>query len=643
MPELQTDVSQQVKPVRLGRPFRNASARARTRQGALTSPQMRILSDSGIPAICKSTLIDQAVGGLSFKILNPQGEEDAQTEFHTMLVENANDGEGATPFFERFCDDVLSTVQGGYFEAFTNDDGVPLALYNVDAITIAPTFEVDTPWAQFIDNEEPVRFPFRNMAHAYWLPTVKFGANIYNKTPIQMIYTYLCILAASDDWNLDLLADPFPASVLALAGATQEEAEAFKSSWDEAISGGRLQDIAVIFGLDLKQATQLKLTRPPTDMAFEITNHWYSSLVAASYQMSIMDISLLTKVSTKAAADTQQQISAQQGQRKLRKITSEAMEKWVLPQGYQWKWIIPKPDDERTQANALESRSRGIFYLVQAYGPDRGDQMAREIGLIPSTEVRTGPEMLHSENRVKKLLTKADLNGYISSKDWEFIQSSMGTWARTPPPSLYGQELYDVIAEIYEEELMAALEIWHMQVEEDPEDEDKKKLAAILFLARYREAFTRAAHRSYLAGKQRDASSLEEAIAIAAIAFTVVELLKIQEMIDEDESFFQKFSEELAIQGEDYTQADWRTSLYIATPRKFYLEGIVAMVDPDADLIVIIPGDPPTGHCDTCPPRWGEYTFEQYAKLGGPPPNWCQGHNSCHCDIEVLRGRKRSI
>ena len=248
--------------------------------------------------------------------------------------------------------------------------------------------------------------------------------------------------------------------------------------------------------------------------------------------------------------------------------------------------------------------------------------------------------------RTNRILVGADLHGYISLKDWEKIQRSLGKWSRTPPSNLYGQELFDVIEDIYEEDLLAALEIWRAElegIEDEPVDEDKKKFAAIGFLARYREAFAKSSHRAYLAGKQRDGISLEEALAIAAVAFTVAELLTIQEMIDQDEDFFHKFSDQLAVEGEDYVQVEWRTKLYLATPRKFFLAGVVAMADPDADLIVIIPGDPPTGHCNTCPPMWGEYTVEQYARLGGPPPNWCEGHNSCHCDIEVLRGRKRSI
>ena len=201
-----------------------------------------------------------------------------------------------------------------------------------------------------------------------------------------------------------------------------------------------------------------------------------------------MDISLLTKVSTTAAADSQQDISSQQGQRKLRKVTSEAMEKWVLPEGYQFKWVVPKPDDDKSQANALESRARGIFYLVSAYGPERGDAMSREIGLVPSTDVVTGPELLRTVQkglysaRIEKLLTMADLHGYMSMKDWEKLQSSMSTWARTPPPSLYGQELFDVIEDIYEEELLGALEMWELELGEGEEDEDSKEMAAILFL-----------------------------------------------------------------------------------------------------------------------------------------------------------------
>ena len=38
------------------------------------------MGNQGIPGICKSTIIDQSVAGLSWEILSPSGERDAQTE-----------------------------------------------------------------------------------------------------------------------------------------------------------------------------------------------------------------------------------------------------------------------------------------------------------------------------------------------------------------------------------------------------------------------------------------------------------------------------------------------------------------------------------------------------------------------------------
>jgi len=368
----QTDdvVSRQATPITLQRQRGNYSVAVR--RGALNTVQMRRLSREGVPGICKETLTDEALA-LDWTITNPAGRSDAQTTYSTMLLEQANDGEGFTAFIVRMADDLLTSIEGGYFEVVLSGSGVPLAVYNVDCTTMFrnvdfPLRNATEPWEQRIGETDPVMFTRAQMAHAYWAPVVSWGDTFRNRCPVELAYFYICILAAGDDWNLDLISDPFPAGVLALPGATKEEANAFQASWNNAIQGGQLRDLAVIYGVDLGQAQHVKFTRPPTDMAFEITNHWYTSLVAAAFEMSILDISILTKVSTKAGADSQERKSTQQGLRKLRRVIQAAIQRWVLPEGYNFNWTVPKVEDEATLAGAAAERARAVYYFVQAFG-----------------------------------------------------------------------------------------------------------------------------------------------------------------------------------------------------------------------------------------------------------------------------------
>jgi len=662
------DVSKQIDPLRLQQPMKRKLWRSYTRLGSISSEQMRKLGDEGIPAICRSTLIDQSVASVSWEVLNPQGERDAQTEYFTLLLQNANDGEGFASFVSRFAQDILTTIEGGFFEIVLSPGDVPVALYNVDSVTIHATSNEKFPWEQRFQAAKPVQFRRSELAHGMWHPFTNIDAQRRNLTPIAIAYMYICILAASDDWNLDILSDQFPAGVLSLPGASEQEARNFKNAWDYAIAGGQLRDIAVIYGIELKQAQHIKFTRPPTDMAFEITNHWYSSLVAAAFEMSIMDISILTKVSTKAAAESQERTSTQQGQMKLRRIVKTAIENWILPEGYEFQWVTPRPEDIATQAKAALAKAQSMFYLVNSLGPDLGIQLAIQMGIAPveaqglleqagelvppamaggmgegPAGVGQRPDLVKSYTHGQTLALKADLRGMISLRDWEYIRWGMVAKA-DPPPDLWGEELYDWAMDEYGLELESAYIEWEhaaiaAEQEEDPAArQGYLEAAAAAFILAYRIALERAAYRCYIAGKQRDAETEAEAREIAEEGLTLDEIREIQGMIDDNASYFEGFMQILVTEGSGYTRAAWRTQLYTLFPRRFYLNGVVSRADPDRDIIEITQGS--THPCNNCPDYWGQYTVREYRALRPPPPppNWCEGFDNCKCKVTVLRG-----
>lgn len=632
--------SKQVDPISLYYQVNKYSQTTRMRMGSLTSSQMRSLSKEGIPGICKETLVDQAVASLNWEIVSPTGEKDANTEFYSNVLREANDGEGAASFFMRLADDVLSTLQGGHFEILLGANDIPIKVYNVDSTTIfrnrfgsGEYSREQYPWIQRVYNEE-VYFKRNELAHLYWHPSSDWDERHRNICPVELAYFYISVLASSDDTNLELLTDAFPAGVLSLPGATREEAQSFKDSWDYAIRGGSLRDIAVLYGEALKQAQHIKFTRPPTDMAFEITNHWYAALVAAAYEMSILDISILTKVSTKAGAESQERMSQQQGQRKLRKVIDEAIETWLLPSGYNFKWIIPRPEDDITLAKTIESRTRAISQLTASFGPDKGEEYAIRMGLLPARDGM--PDNVHHlKSQIAERVVVADLNGSVSLSEWEDLQNQIVTYQETLPEGVWGQELYDLAYEQYYHELMLGLDTWESEVEETPRE------AAKHFQWLFEAALLRAASRVYIAGKQDAAAEDEdEARAIALAGLTIADISIINQMIAEAYRFFRGYARRLAEEGIDYlNNTEWRTNMYARYLRRFFLQGKISTVNPREDLIEIVEGVVRTEHCSVCPPRWGKWTLEEYNAFdpSGPPPNWCEGFDNCACSLRILR------
>jgi len=644
--------SRQLTPTR----FRVGANRATgMRRGVLTSAQMRRISKEGIPGICKDTLIDESLS-LQWEIKSPTGSIDANTEYYTMLLENANDGEGFDSFKVRLAEDVLTTLQGGHFEIALSNSGVAVGIYNVDSTTIYRNQDFPLiskyPWLQRVYDKSPeseVFFDRSQMAHIFWHAVPYWDEKYRNRCPIESAYYYICILAAADDWNMDLLADPLPAGVFVAPGATQEEAEAFQASWDYAMEGGGLRDIAILYGMELGQAQHIKFQRPPTDMAFELTNHWYTSLVAAAFEMSILDISILTKVSTKAGAESQERKSEQQGQKKLRSVIEEAIERWILPEGYKFRWIIPKAESEETQSKAAEHRARAVSYYVMAFGKDVGWDLAEAAGLITTDDPTRNIEHLKSKVAHQhtnsdavineegcKLLAKSDLVGYITLQDWETINRSVlwaASGAQSPPLDLWGQDLYDWLVGQYGYEMMAAMDLWVEDVEADPE------WAAMMLYRRYSDCLQRAANRAFIAGKQRDAASEEEANSFVFVTLTLAELGLISAYLEENRVYFIRFASDLIEYGIDYAKRGfWRAGQYVKYLRRFFLLGVTARADPVTDLIRISHGESATP-CSECPPRWGTYTVDEYSAMGGPPPNWCEGWDNCTCHVEVLKNQ----
>lgn len=342
----------------------------------LSTVQMRAICDSqAVPQACRATLKHQ-VSGLSWYLSKdeegdePLKETDEKGKHYYALLRNWMDDEGnmvgLASGVDLLTDDILTARQGGCAEVIRDKTGVAQYVLHVDAATIRFTHERDqpvyqvSPWGDVTEAWEADRF-----MQVRWHPNPIIGAALLNRTPIQLAYSAIAILAGTDTYNWKLIAEPIPAGVLNLgAGFNREKATQWKSSWDAGMQGINPEPLAIIYGTPNLQYTPFR--PPPKDMAFETTDHWYASLVAACFEMSILDISILTKVSTKAAAEEQGEATKRQGLRQLMRKVKEGIENYILEEGIFFQWEDIDPTDEKAEAEIATKNTSRIVQMVQA-------------------------------------------------------------------------------------------------------------------------------------------------------------------------------------------------------------------------------------------------------------------------------------
>jgi len=609
MTDLQTQVSKQLKPFpatisRGAVPYLMSWRSLYTRHGYLSTHQMRRLGNWGLPGAAKATLIHQMTG-LQYEILNPEGETDEQTEYSTMLLENANDGMGGSlVFFNRLADDIVTALEGGPFEIVRTDPGIPVAIYNVDASTIKPTFDPETPFYQKAPyTAEWIPFSRDELAQVLWYPFTEIESPFYSRSPIQMAYVAISILADGDDYNMRLLKEVIPQAILNLGpGFDIKKAREWKNEWDKAKEGGRLGDIGLLWGTD--KAELLSLFPPPKDMGFENLEHWYATIIAACFEMSILDLGILTRVSTKAAAESQERISKRQGLRHLMQVIKQAVELYLLPEGYTHNWEDIDPTDEKDDAQIKRTRAFAVKMLCDALGPEVGPQEAARQGLL-TEETRKAVEAIQ-KSRADARNRSGAITG-LKSHHFEKVPIA---------------PLTNLMAEMQEavERLVKALQ----------EDE--------ITLATFEEGM-----REILAGYYHRVYEVVEGEPTPEVDY-FLELL-LEEEYGYLEGFVRDLRQEIESTGTVGAKAMSRASLYVSHLNSAWQRVLIEKLprlEADLEYIVTWHVTPGAEHCQTClmMAQGGPYTLEQLRKI-----NIFPGHNTdcranCMCHLEI-KTRKR--
>ncbi len=85
----------------------------------LRTEHSRIVGNQGIPGACGNTLRHQ-MAGLTYKILTDEEQETPETEYYTLLLDNARDALGnvigGSGLFDLLAQDILTAHQGGNIE-----------------------------------------------------------------------------------------------------------------------------------------------------------------------------------------------------------------------------------------------------------------------------------------------------------------------------------------------------------------------------------------------------------------------------------------------------------------------------------------------------------------------------------------------
>lgn len=337
----------------------------------LSTEQSRNIGTQGIPGACVGTLKHQIVG-LKWRLRTEDGDENADTEYYTLLLENARDGEGnvvgCESFLAKGIDDILKANEGWNYEIVRVPNGpyagVPVNLIYIDAATLEPTGSAAAPVRQILDGvNEVARFAPSEIGRGSWEQYNTRGREWFNLHPILKNYVSLAMLAAEDDYTYELLTNVIPQGLLNLGtGFDREKATTWKKAWEEAKAGGKLNDIALLYGTS--DAKFLPFTTPPSDMPFQHASYWYLTVVTANFEMSPFDLGFMTQINTRAGSEATVELSKNKGLRHLLNCLRRSIQHNVLPRGVVLEFPDLDPSDEQVEASTRAANTDSITKAV---------------------------------------------------------------------------------------------------------------------------------------------------------------------------------------------------------------------------------------------------------------------------------------
>lgn len=372
----------------------------------LKTGEARSIGQTGIPGACVGTLKHQ-LAGLSWRVLTEDGEETPETAYYTLLLEQARDADGTVigleGFVERLAGDVLMANEGANYEIFRVPRGpfrgVPVNLLYIDGAQMQPTGNPKMPYRQYIDRDNVVLFDPFSIGRVRWESYQDARLVFYNLHPVIKAYVAISMLSAEDDYQFELMTQIIPQGIMNLgSGFDRKKALEWKAGWEAAKVGGKLNDIALLYGS--ADAEFIPFNPPPSDLPFSESGYWYLTTLTALFEMSPFDLGFMTQINTKAGSEMTVEVSRGKGIKHLTTVIQCSLEQNVLPEGLvmEFEDIDPVDDlkDSQVRANNAAAISDAVKNLWIT--PAQAVEEARRLGVF---DVST-PEMDAEEETNKK-------------------------------------------------------------------------------------------------------------------------------------------------------------------------------------------------------------------------------------------------
>jgi hypothetical protein len=366
--------------------------------GMLKTRNSRLIGNQGIAGVCQSTLLHQMTG-LDYRVVTLDGEENDETGYYTLLLDNARDALGnvigGSGLFGLMGQDLLNAHEGGNSEVVRQRggryDGVPVGLYAMDAATLHWTGG-EEPIKQRDPNSQTVvaSFTHDEVMHICWSNYAEAGRTWYNLHPVQKVWIAINCLAASDDYNYSLLTEVVPQGLLNLGtGFDKGKAMEWREAWRAAKQGGKLDDIGLLWGTD--HAEFIRFQESIKDQPYQHMAYWYLTIVTGAHEMSPLDIGFMTQLNTKAGAEVSAELSKQKGLRHLIRAIKKAVEYWVLPVGLVLEWPDLDPSDERVEAETRRFNTEALSTAYESGWMGR-DEARREANRLKVFQIEVEEE-----------------------------------------------------------------------------------------------------------------------------------------------------------------------------------------------------------------------------------------------------------
>jgi len=239
------------------------------------------------------------------------------------LVRKPNSIDSYRTFWLKVLEDILVIDRGAVEKVYTGK-GMLAELIQVDGATVLPkiddTGELMSPaYTQEFQNEVLAQFEEDEISILMNSPTSNLGTTGYGKSPIERILLTITTYLQSENFNSQVFTqNSLPPYMVNLPEATKDQISMLREAWEANTLGKMWKGLF----LNAKDMNVQKLRDSNAEMQYYELTMWLARITIAAFEMSPQDVGLTFDVN-RATADSQREISKNQGLRNLLFVISE--------------------------------------------------------------------------------------------------------------------------------------------------------------------------------------------------------------------------------------------------------------------------------------------------------------------------------